>query len=246
MALLNIFQRLGLYPQKHSFKKYGSTSVSEHRVIEKFEADANNTFLVSFPRTGSHWLRMLMELYFERPSLVRVFYYPEKTNYLTLHTHDNDLSLKRRNVIYLYRNPVDTVFSQLNYDTESLSDKGLVELWTRKYSQHLNKWLNDEDFTERKTLINYDRMRSCLEKEFSKVTSHFGQALEVNRLKAIAFKVTKTEVRKKTVHDPKVVRIESNYELRRKAFRDKYYNLIWSIIDMNGITSWFEDAFKSV
>ncbi len=94
-----------------------STTVTDPRILRRFLADLDSPVLVSFPRTGSHWLRMTMELYFERPSLVRVFYYPDRTNYLTLHTHDlpgvlpEDIGadIERSNVIYLYRDPVDTV-----------------------------------------------------------------------------------------------------------------------------------------
>ena len=70
----------------------GSVRVAQD-VVDAFVADPENTFLVSFPRTGSHWLRMLMELYFQRPSLVRVFYFNERADYMCYHTHDLDLVL---------------------------------------------------------------------------------------------------------------------------------------------------------
>ena len=90
-----------------------ATYVVDAESIRKFEDNPDNPYLVSFPRTGSHWLRMVMERYFGRPSLVRVFYYPERNDFLTLHTHDLELDVQRRNVIYLYRDPVETVFSQM-------------------------------------------------------------------------------------------------------------------------------------
>ena len=44
----------------------------EAEVEKAYTANLQNPFLISFPRTGSHWLRMLCELYFERPTLVRL------------------------------------------------------------------------------------------------------------------------------------------------------------------------------
>jgi hypothetical protein len=107
-------------------ERSGSLQIDEPSIIEAFIENPDSPFLVSFPRTGSHWLRLIMELYFGRPSLVRVFYYPERTDYLTLHTHDIDLDIERRNVIYLYRDPVDTVYSQLNYYKESPSMRAIL------------------------------------------------------------------------------------------------------------------------
>lgn len=42
--------------------QHASIGINDKTDIESFIANANNTFLVSFPHTGSHWLRMLMVL----------------------------------------------------------------------------------------------------------------------------------------------------------------------------------------
>src|SRR5690606_25937856 len=98
-----------------SLQKQDSGAASPSAIIN-FIADKEKPFLVSFPRTGSHWLRMILELYFERPLLTRTFYYFDKEDdYLLLHTHDMGLTLLRENIIYIHRNPVDTVYSQINY-----------------------------------------------------------------------------------------------------------------------------------
>ena len=142
VSILNIFK--GLSPK---FKKLilsnpprnKSIAINNNKIIEKFSANHQNTFLVSFPRTGSHWLRMMMELYFERPSLVRIFYYPERKAYLTLHTHDLNLDVERSNVIYLYRDPVDTIYSQLQYHKEDIYDQERIAFWSDFYGRHLDK-----------------------------------------------------------------------------------------------------------
>jgi len=122
MHLKNTIARILRELNQEQPTQAGSFAITNKAVIRSFVKNPENTFLVSFPRTGSHYLRMLMEVYFERPSLTRVFYFPEKKNYLTLHTHDLDLEVKHPTVIYLYRDPVDTVYSQLKYQQADVHD----------------------------------------------------------------------------------------------------------------------------
>jgi len=204
-----------------------SIAVSDRELIEAFAADPENTFLVSFPRTGSHWLRMLMEVYFGRPSLVRVFYYPERRDYLTLHTHDLELDLERTNVMYLYRDPVATIFSQLCYHGEPLDDRSRIRHWSELYGRHLDQWLYRERFTKRKTVLTYEGMKRDLAHEFAKVTQHFGEQLDEARLTKAASFVTKNEVRRKTRHDTQVVQAGPDYDGARLEFREKQGTLVW-------------------
>lgn len=197
----------------------GSVAVTDSSVIEQFVKREANTFLVSFPRTGSHWLRMIMELYFKRPSLVRIFYFPEITDYLTLHTHDKDLSVERKNVIYLYRDPVETVYSQLNYYNENINDQSRIIYWADQYGRHLDKWLYAESFTKKKTILTYGGMKHNMEDEFRKITDHFGEDLNRNMLLDSVAMITKQEVKKKTSHDQQVVQLSSDYEDLRDNFR---------------------------
>lgn len=207
-----------------------SVSVDDTKVIQAFVENPANPFLVSFPRTGSHWLRMVMELYFERPSLVRVFYYPSRRNYLTLHTHDMELNVVRQNVIYLYREPVDTIYSQMNYEKDDLEDPDRIRHWSGLYGRHLEKWLFKETFTIRKTIIRYDRLRDTPEHEFGKICAHFGQTLDADRLAKAMSKVTKEKVKEKTPHDPSVISLGAGYEDTRGVFRQKHASLVWESV----------------
>jgi hypothetical protein len=208
----------------------GSVGISDSDVIERFVADPENTFLVSFPRTGSHWARMLMELYFRRPSLVRVFYYPKQTNYLTLHTHDLELDVERQNVIYLYRDPVETVFSQLRYHEEAPGDTDRVRYWSDLYGRHLDKWLINERFTRKKTVITYEGLRESLDLEFMKICHHFGQDMDVEHLEHVAAKVGKSAVKEKTNHDPHVVDLCETYATERKHFIASQGDEVWKAL----------------
>lgn len=210
--------------------KSGSVVVNDKLIIERFEANPDNTFLISFPRTGSHWLRMLTELYFGRPSLVRIFYYPERRNYLMLHTHDLELDVVRTKVIYLFRDPVETIYSQIFYHKEEFGDSRQIRYWTDLYGRHLDKWLHREQFSRQKTILTYEGMERNLPKEFAKVTRHFGETLEEPRLEKVARKVTKDEVRKRTEHDPQVVQLRSAYHDARARFRQEHGSLVWDVL----------------
>lgn len=209
---------------------YGSISINDRTIFESFVSDPNNTFLVSFPRAGSHWLRMLMELYFGRPSLVRVFYYPERNDYLTLHTHDLELDVERANVIYLYRDPVDTIYSQLCYYNEALDDRERITYWADLYGRHLDKWLYREQFTLHKTILTYEGMKRDLVTELSKVTQHFGEPIDNERLEIVAKQITKDEVKDKAEHDPQVVQLQESYEVVRGEFWKRHGTIIWDVV----------------
>lgn len=211
-------------------KKRPSSEIRDPAIIEAFVSEPTNTFLVSFPRTGSHWLRMVMELYFERPSLVRVFYYPERRDFLTLHTHDLELDVERENVIYLYRDPVDTIYSQLCYYKERLDDRGRIAYWADLYGRHLAKWLETETFTTKKTILTYERMKEDLVEEFRKVTDHFGVTLDPDRLTECAETVSKDEVKRKTPDDPQVVQLRNDYEAARAEFRANQAGLVCDVV----------------
>lgn len=215
-----------LLPEQLEVNDY-SVAVTDVSIIEKFIQDESNTFLVSFPRTGSHWLRMIMELYFKRPSLVRLFYFYENTDYLTLHTHDMDLSVERENVIYLYRDPVETVYSQMNYYKEDTHDQSRIVYWSDIYGQHLDKWLYLENFTKKKTIITYEGLQHEMATEFEKIAGHFGEKVDLKRLYKASDRITREEVKKKTCHDPQVVQLASNYTYRRNEFKKMCSQQVW-------------------
>jgi hypothetical protein len=199
--------------------------------VEKYNSVPENPYLVSFPRTGSHWLRMLSELYFKRPTLVRPFHFGNNRDYLYLHHHDKDMDLQRKNIIYLYREPVATVYSQLTYNSGDINCADSIRQITEEYALHVEKWLCRETFTTRKTVLNYEQLQTNLVAEFSKLTSHLGLPLDPERLVAVSAQITKDKVKEKTVlHDEKVVNQCSTYTNQRKAFAEKYHSLIWSVM----------------
>ncbi len=208
----------------------GSTIVQDKTIIENFVSNPSNTFLVSFPRTGSHWLRMLMELYFERPVLKLVYYYPEVTDYLAYHVHDLSLDIEHPTVLYLYRDPVDTVYSQLSFYKESFDDVNRISHWAGLYGKHLEKWLHAETFTVKKTIVRYEGLKNDLPAEFLKVASHFGEELDQQKLQQASARTSKEEIKRKTQHDNRVINLQAGYDRKRETFRQQHEKLVWNVL----------------
>ncbi len=200
----------------------GSVGITDEALIRRFTDNPDFPYLVSFPRTGSHWLRMIMELYFEKPSLVRAFYLKTARDFTCYHWHDEDLKLRRRNVLYLYRHPIPTIYSQLSYYKENPEDRARIAYWSALYGQHLKKWLMTENFTTQKAVVTYESLKTSLPEAFQDVCRHFRVPFHEGKLLSVSGKVTKENVKRKTLHDQQVINLSSAYELGRQTFRDKH------------------------
>lgn len=201
--------------------------VTDPVIIDRFLNNPDFPWLISFPRTGSHWLRMIMELYFEKPGLRRVFFYPDAKDFTCYHWHDVDLETRGVNsVIYLYRHPVDTVYSQLRYHKEDFRDIERVRYWADTYARHLSKWLFDESFTTQKTTIRYEGLRANPQEEFRKVCEHLGQVFDPARLEGALAKVSKEKLKTLTNHDDQVVNLTREYDGERQGFRAAFAPLV--------------------
>jgi hypothetical protein len=216
---------------KSAFDINGSLAVEGEAVINSFISNPDFPWLISFSRTGSHWLRMLMELYFEKPSLVRIFYFKGAKDFTCYHRHDMDLDIKGiRNVIYLYRNPVETIYSQLNYYREDTNSMERIRYWAELYGRHLSKWLFKESFTIKKTVITYEGLKNDMHNEFRKICEHFGHSLDPEKLTVAARKVSKKDLKKKTRHDKQVVNLSGSYETSRERFRNEHGGFVMGCV----------------
>jgi len=198
--------------------------------VGRFAADPEHTYLVSFPRTGSHWLRMLIEKYFERPQLRLTYDCAGREDYLTYHTHDKGLDIVHPNVLYLYREPVATVYSQMVYERSPLDSRDWVRYWSELYGLHLAKWLHEERFTRKKTVVRYERLQASPREEFSKVVAHFGESLDAERFERCRTSVTKEEVARRTASDARRINTRTDYAQRREDFRRRHAELVWSTL----------------
>lgn len=203
----------------------GSRSV-DSAVVDRWTSDPEFPYLVSFPRTGSHWLRMVMEQTFDMPSLVRTFWLHDARRFSCMHVHDMDLEIERSSVIYLHREMTATVFSQMRYRKLALDNQILVKYWATRYSMHLQKWLYEETFTTVKSVISYEEMRSAPRSVLAVVGGHLGLAVDDQRLTNSLKNVDHQLVSAKTLHDPAV--IDSDEQKVRE--RDIFYEMAVDVI----------------
>lgn len=196
-------------------------------VWEKFLAAPLNPALVSFPRTGSHWLRMLLELTIGIPSLKRQFFYFHPTRYSFWHTHDDDLKFQRERVVYLHRDPVDTVFSQLQYHRISLADSAAVMRCGAQYLSHLEKWLGFDHGAGERLVISYESLASEPAKTVAQIVRFLEESWSSQRFDSAYSQVTKEVVRRKTERaDDRVISINRDYATARREFRERYTGMI--------------------
>jgi len=224
--LFNIFRS----KKKERLLEDKSIRVTDQKLIDSFVSRPDFPYMVSFPRTGSHWLRMLMELYFEKPSLARIFYYYDAKDFTCYHRHDEDLTLQHQNIIYLYRDAVPTIFSQMTYYKEDVNDRQRIIQWSSNYAKHLEKWLITESFTERKTILRYERLRDDMVNEFQKICSHMNAAFSAEKINKAATQVTKAKLKEKSSHDKQVVVTDPVYERRRLDFVQNHSSLVMDTV----------------
>jgi hypothetical protein len=218
------------------------------KVLTDFKKDNTNTFLVSYYRTGTHWLLMCLEAYFDAYVLLENTYFHGKQSddikeILLVHSHDAGRSLVRDVVVYLYRNPVDVVFSRIYSFKQSLvlSGKDLILKTAKNYKLHLEKWLLKETFTTKKTLISYDLLIENFETEFSKAIEHFYPFVDLGKVSRIKDLITKEAVKKRTKNLPRIMPQGSDYNEIKLEFVNKYSKSINELIfEDNKLNTYFK------
>jgi len=181
-------------------------------------------YYVGVSRSGSHWIRLVLEGYLDGKSPISSFIACKddiNVLYSRLNdfkgTHDMQLDFEYDNVIYLYRNPIDCIFSNLKYDGTDFRDKNEVDRYLKIWIAHIQKWIYDEKFTNKKVVLSYEKLKNNFVDEFSKLLSFLN--IEINANKIIESKgiYTKSKIRE-IVHDKKVINNDLDYELHRNIF----------------------------
>lgn len=215
-------KQIGFKAHNNSIVEPGAVSM---QVVKGALKNKDLPFLVSFPRTGSHWLRMILEAYADRPLLTRTFYAHRNTNYLLYHTHDVELTVEAKRVIYLYRNPVDVVYSQLQYYNQ-LEQSYNVLRWSYIYGCHLYKWMFLENFTDEKVIVRYERMKESPFEELYDVLNFLNLSYDEDKVREALDDSTKMKISSKTRHDNRVIRLSATYEERREEFQRKFGEMV--------------------
>lgn len=184
--------------------------------------DKQYPHLVSFPRTGSHWLRAMIEFYVG--NFNKDFNYQETKKRFTYkhaltvnHIHDFDLTMERHNVIYMYRNIFDTIYSAMVYYRHDINDYKALDSMIEKYIGNLSKWLFDEKFITKKTIVSYDKLMSNRELEFEKICNHL--EIDYDKDHILGIDLSKEYISDKTNYDHKIVNISDVYKKNKEKFR---------------------------
>jgi len=193
----------------------------------------NLPIYVGVSRSGSHWVRLVLEYYLDGKSPLSNFLGSKDINELMKNindfrgTHDMQLDFKADYVVYLYRNPIDCIYSNLKYDGINTNDDCILkidyylDIWIR----HIQKWLYDENFTKKKVVLCYERLKNDFNNEFSKLLTFLNLEINVEKIEQANKTYTKSKI-KQIVHDKKVINEEPDYENHRELFVEKYAKYI--------------------
>lgn len=204
----------------------------------------NLPLFISFPRTGSQWLNCVMELYFNRPRLRegRVTFMPlENKNWMWFHDHDLMLDIKHDNVLYLYRNPIDTIYSYTMAEIGEIRE-GFIIKQSKLYHNHLKKYLLDGGA---KTYLRYDNLQNNLPAEFRKVCNFFNMKFLPKKIEEINKKVTKESIMKRVKSKSQEQylnkkMITTEYAKNREQFIYNFGEKISSIVLLKGLRRFFQ------
>ena len=171
---------------------YAGSQKFPREVVDSYMADPDAPVLVSFGRSGNHWLRLMCEVAFGRPILSHTMLHKGRTDFLFAQEHDNDLRLQRSNVMYLYRrNVIDVVYSYTSTPEGCVRDSRQVAQRAELYARHLAKWLLDERFTTHKTIFTYEGMLGDAAGQVLRVARHLGIRIDDDAARIAARYATK-------------------------------------------------------
>jgi hypothetical protein len=211
-------------------------------VVDYLENNPYVPYFISYPRTGSHWIRYVMEKYFKKPSLVVIYEYVNSKEFTSYHTHDfngdDDTSvgdIKKENVIYLYRDPVDTIYSMIKYKNMVLSNEETIKINVECYRNHLTKWLIDDNFTKNKLIIKYENFKNNFSLEFKKICDYYKVDFDSSKLNDIIEGLDKTKIKKESTNQYSKIDNTRTYDIDRSNFKENYTDLINDIMFNNNL-----------
>ena len=189
--------------------------------------DTKITRLVSYPRTGSHWVRMILEKYLQKYCLPTSFY--GNNEYWGYHLHDREVGNgdegatdNFEKVIYLYRNPVDVVYSLLKYEGWTTQEK--INEIINEYKVHLTRWkLNNNDI-KKIIFIKYEDIVENPENTFSEIINFLGEDWDKDKLMKIYSESTHKNL-SKNINDENVIdrgHFSGSYKTNKHAFTLKH------------------------
>ncbi|MCJ8344830.1 sulfotransferase domain-containing protein [bacterium] len=225
-----------------------NNSPSYEAAMEKFK------MFISYPRSGSNWVNCVMELYFDRPRLRRganTFMRNKKKRHDFLWFHDHDifskLKLRHENYIYLYRDPINVIYSLLKAEhkiEQPYAEKtdALVAKQIGLLREHYKKYLLDDK--KCKVIIRYEDLKNNHDEfeKFIKFMHPKTKEFDKEKLADAIKKVTK-EGLAKSEPDKRYFNknmLTDKYEEDRAKFTEKYAERINSELITDELKRFFE------
>lgn len=221
---------------------------------------SNIPWFISIPRSGSNWIQGMMEIYFNKPKgpilnpkknefsmKYRWVYWPgvKEEDLLFVAHHDQqgfDIppSTSKEGDIFLYRNPLNSIYSNIKRD----GSKGRMEYHIEEYRRTFNKWVVGKLAT---TIICYENMVKDPEKEFQKLVEHFNAKWDKDKFIQAYQTVTKEKLAnispgRKDIAYPEM--LTDKYKNDRKNFAQKHKDEIKRKILSKENEPWLGVYFK--
>lgn len=172
--------------------------------------------LVSYPRTGSHWLRMAMEAYTGMASYPVVFNpgAVTKPGYTFTHTHDLGLTFRPEGkVVYLWReDALSVIYSRLVYE-KWRPTAPMVEYLRSEYIRHLRHWVNHPNIL----CVTYEEMQEDLHTVLGTVARYLRVRGNQKRVPKLSHEAIAS-----SIADKRAVMWGDLYEAGRVKFKEQY------------------------
>jgi len=151
-----IFYGEEIFNKSRNFFEYGYNKIDYTINI----CEEHLPILVSYPRSGSHYLRLLLESYSRRPIVPVSYYQHDNEDFIVGAIHDMELIYKPKSVIYLWRKDiVECIFSMLYFDNYDIDkDRPHFLRFVTSYCCNFLKWVKFSNFCEKKTIIKYENL----------------------------------------------------------------------------------------
>tara|TARA_R110002051_G_scaffold85108_1_gene150361 strand:+ start:70 stop:792 length:723 start_codon:yes stop_codon:yes gene_type:complete len=219
--------------------------------VNEWENIKKYPLFISFPRTGAHWINAVMELYFDRPRLPHrrtTLLDSKRDDWMWFHDHDtiayDKLYVEDQEALYLYRDPIDTVYSYIIYqfnngkNIASMNSKilgDLVSACSQHYKKHLQKWVLS------KTLIKHENFKIDRSSEFKKICDHFEVEFDEEKVSCCFDLVTPEVLTELRTEDNALSNfmLSRQYKNDRNAFKEKYGDKINSIVITGDLKEYF-------
>ena len=213
-----------------------------------YKLNPNNPYLISYPRCGSHYLRLFLEEYVRKPTLPSHILHHTNKEYFLYHDHGANPRFIYNNYIYLYRDPVDAIYSYLIYNNTNTKDKKTINRFAIHFAWSLSKYCIDDNSSQNKALIvKYENLLNKPTKTFSKVLNHLKVDVDYSKINNLVEKIDKKYTNEKMkvyyADYPEgnlIVNLEENL-ISKKEFRSLEEKNIYDIIEQFSLKNGYKD-----